>query len=151
MHHSVLPLFIACTITEFPVTSSLALNNWGQKYCQTLGKKPNPCKGQWPEALWCEDNYFPKGNFQLFNSLFHSCTLFLQSVCFLLLICLCVICGTYVSRINAVSWHIARWTFASPGLFTWFVYVRTYCVRTITLFGRRPNKKRDVLAKLLLC
>ena len=24
------------------MTSSLTLNNWGQKYCQTLGYKPNP-------------------------------------------------------------------------------------------------------------
>ena len=24
------------------MTSSLTLNNWGQKYCQTLGNKPNP-------------------------------------------------------------------------------------------------------------
>ena len=27
---------------EFCVTSSLALNNWVQKYCQNLGNKPNP-------------------------------------------------------------------------------------------------------------
>ena len=36
-----LPLFISCTIAEFCVTSSLSLDNWGQKYCQTLGNKPN--------------------------------------------------------------------------------------------------------------
>ena len=35
------PLFISCMITEFCVTSSLALDNWGQKYCRTLGYKPN--------------------------------------------------------------------------------------------------------------
>ena len=28
-------------IMEFCVTSSLALDNWEQKYCQTLGNKPN--------------------------------------------------------------------------------------------------------------
>ena len=36
------PLFISCTITDFCVnwvTSSLALHNWGQKYCQILGYK----------------------------------------------------------------------------------------------------------------
>ena len=36
-----LPLFISCTIAEFCVTSSLSLDNWGQKYCQTLGKPVN--------------------------------------------------------------------------------------------------------------
>ena len=106
MHHSMLPLFISCTITKFSVASSLALNNWGQKYSQTLGKKPNPCKGQWPvataegnnvHAVCCENNYFPKGNFKWYNSLFHSeCTLFFDCVCILLPICLCLIYGTYV-------------------------------------------------------
>ena len=42
MHHSMLPLFISCTITELCAISSLALDNWRQKYCQTLGSKPNP-------------------------------------------------------------------------------------------------------------
>ena len=41
MHYSTLPSFISCTIMEFYVTS-LALDNWGQKYSQTLGNKPNP-------------------------------------------------------------------------------------------------------------
>ena len=36
-----LPLFISCTIAEFCVKSSLSLDNWGQKCCQTLGNKPN--------------------------------------------------------------------------------------------------------------
>ena len=36
-----LPLFISCMIAEFCVTSSLSLDNWGQKCCQTLGNKPN--------------------------------------------------------------------------------------------------------------
>ena len=54
---------------------------------------------------------------------FHSVYLVFQYVCFLLPICLpCVIYGTYVTRIKAVSWHIARQTFASLacslGLFT---------------------------------
>ena len=35
-------LFISCIITEFWMTFSLALNNWGQKYCQIVGYKPNP-------------------------------------------------------------------------------------------------------------
>ena len=35
-------LFFSCMITGFCVTSSLALHKWEQKYCQTLGYKPNP-------------------------------------------------------------------------------------------------------------
>ena len=65
---------------------------------------------------------------------FTQCTLFFQKVCFLLKICLSsVICGTYVSKINAVLWRSARQSFASFGLFTWLVYVRTYCVPIATL------------------
>ena len=32
-----------------------------------------------------------------------------------------------------MSLHIARYTFTSLGLFTWLVYVRTYCVPIATL------------------
>ena len=45
---------------EFCATSSLALDNWEQKYCQTI------------RTLCREEDYFPKGKFKLFNSLFHS-------------------------------------------------------------------------------
>ena len=45
--------------------------------------------------------------------------LFFQKGCFLLPICLpCVICGSYVTNVNAVLWHSVWWTFGSPGLFT---------------------------------
>ena len=148
----------------FWVTSSLALDNWEQKNCQTLGNKPNPStpiifdrftftflknrqakntvylrfirlsfpskksemnslyneKRQWRvpmvwrkniHAVCCEDNYFPNGKVKLFNSLFHS-VCFFNTFWFLLPICLpCVTCGTYVTRINAVSWHTAQQTF----------------------------------------
>ena len=60
-----------------------------------------------------EDNYFSNRKFNLFNSLFHSVYLVLPKSCFLLKICLpCVICGTYVMKINAVSWHSVRETSA---------------------------------------
>ena len=77
---------------------------------------------------------------------FTQCTLFFRKVCFLLKICLpCVICGTYVSKINAVLWRNARQSFASLALFTWLVYVRTYCVPIASLnktseFGRSGRK-----------
>ena len=47
-------------IMEFCATSSLALDNWEQKYCQTI------------HTLCREEDYFPKGKFKLFDSLFHS-------------------------------------------------------------------------------
>ena len=92
-------------------------------------------------TVCCKDDYFPKGKFKLFKLLlnlylivcFTQCTLFFQKVCFLLPICLpCVICGSYVAKINAVLRHSARQTFASLGLFTfacigcvWQVWIKT--------------------------
>ena len=110
-------------------------------------------KGQWPvpmmrkeniHAVCCEDNYFPKGKFKLyFVSLSVSC--FFQYVCFLLLIFFlpCVICGTYVTRINAVSWHIGRHLRRLLiGLFNSLVYVHTYCLPIVTL---NQNKRSPLL------
>ena len=92
-------------------------------------------------TVCCKDDHFPKGKFKLFKLLlnlylivcFTQCTLFFQKVCFLLPICLpCVICGSYVAKINAVLRHSARQTFASLGLFTfaciacvWQVWIKT--------------------------
>ena len=45
-------------------------------------------------------------------------------------------------KINAVSWHTARQTFALLGLFTWLVYARTYCVPIATL---SQNKRTRLL------
>ena len=55
-------------------------------------------------SVCCEDNYFPKGKFKLFNSLFHSVYLvFSNFFSTVLPICLpCVICGSYVTKTNAV-------------------------------------------------
>ena len=75
-----------------------------------------------------KNNYFSKRKFKLFNSLFHSVYLVLPKSCFLLKICLpCVICGMYVMKINAVSWHSVRHTSAS------LVYVCMYFMPTATL------------------
>ena len=149
-----LPSFSSCTITEFCVTSSLAIDNWGQKYCETLGNKPNPSIPIIDWYLWSRGKTFTpcaartitfqRKNFNYLIVCFTQCTLFFQYVCFLLPICLpCVICGTYVTRINAVSavsWHIARQTSAYLGLFT---FARIACLlqlwNKITLFGPRPS------------
>ena len=98
-------------IIEFWVTSSSALANWEQKYCETLGDKPNH-----------SHRLLRRENLNYLMVCFTQCTLFFQKVCFLLQICLpCVICGTsgtYVTKINVVLWHSARQTFPSLGLFT---------------------------------
>ena len=106
---------------EFCVTSSLALDNWEQKYCQTLGSKPNDSHRVLRRRL------FSKGkNLNYAIVCFTQCTLLFQKVCFLLQICLpSVIYGTYVTKINAVLWHSARLTFASLGLFT---FARIACL-----------------------
>ena len=98
-------------ITEFFVTS-LALENWGQKYCQTLSNRPLLAmnslynkQGQWPvpmvlvkniHPVCCKDNYLPKGKFKLFNSLFHS-------VYLAAFFCRALAVGRIITSINAVS------------------------------------------------
>ena len=103
----------------------------GAKYCQTLGNKPN------------HSHRVLRG--RLFSYLilcFTKCTLFFQKVCFLLPICLpCVICWSYVTKINAVLWHSARQTFVSLCLFTFARIARLLQLWIKTSeFGRRPNK-----------
>ena len=127
--------------------TSLALDNWEQKFCQTLDNMPN----HWHFFVCCEEDYFPTGKFKSFNSLFHSVYLvyfFFQKGCFLLPICLpCVICGSYVTKINAVLWHGVRRTFASLGLFTFAciacplqLWIKTMNEWTnlVSSFNRRP-------------
>ena len=69
---------------------------------------------------------------------FTQCTLFFQNVCFLLSICLpYVICGSYVTKINAVSWHSARQTFASLGLFS---FARIACLLQLWIKPTELNR-----------
>ena len=101
-------------VMEFYETSFLALDNWEQKYCQTLGNKPDYSHHVLRGRVFSKEK-----NLNHLVVCFTQCTLFFQKVCFLLQICFpCVICGTYVTKINAVMWHNARQTFASLGLFT---------------------------------
>ena len=114
--------YLMYKIMEFGVTSALALDNWEQKYCQTLGNEPN----QSHHVL--RGRLFSKGKLKLFNSLFHSVYLVLfQKVCFLLPICSsCVICGSYATKRNVLLWQSVRQTLASLGLLIWLVY---HCLR----------------------
>ena len=112
-----------------------------------LGKKIHPgC---------CEDSYFPKGEFKLFNSLFHSvyiavmyqefvvCNVrsakgfmgydncFFNTFDFYCRFALSV--GRYEDKGCVVTNCAANILVVSLVLFTWLVYVRTYCVPIATL------------------
>ena len=115
MLYSILPLFISCMVTEFCVTSSLALENWGKKFYQTLGNKPLlAMKGLFNKKgndryLWsvletltpcaARTIIFQRKSLKYLIVCITRCTLFFQCVCFLLLICLpCISCGTYCNE-----------------------------------------------------
>ena len=57
-------------IMEFCVALSLALDNYEQKYCQTLGKLISQTIHT--TCCCCKDDYFPKRKFKKINGLFHS-------------------------------------------------------------------------------
>ena len=71
--------------------------------CGELAEASGQSHSEAGHTVCCKDDYFPEGKFKLFNSLFRSVTLFFQKVCFLLPICLlCITCGSYVTKINAL-------------------------------------------------
>ena len=108
-------------IMDFCMTSSLALDNWEQKYCQTLSNTAKPFTPFPARTI-----IFQRKNLNYLIVCFTQSTLFFQKVCFLFQICLlCVFCGTYVTKINAVLWQTTRETFASLGLFT---FARIACL-----------------------
>ena len=158
MYHLMLPLFISCTITAFCVTSSLISTTKGKnivKLSATIQTRQLPEKGQWPapmvhqrkhiHSVCCEDNYFPKGKFKFFNSLFLSVYLvFLNTFDFY---CRFICRALFVRRMNednccAVTHLAADILVRSLGLFTRRVYIRTYCVPVATL---NQNKRSPLL------
>ena len=83
---------------------------------------------------------FHRENLNYLLVCFTQCTLFFQYVCFLLPVCLpSIIFGPYVTRINAVSWHITWQTFASLGLFT---FAPTACL--LLLWIKTSNLDRPI-------
>ena len=138
MHHSMLPLIISCTRSwNFA---------WHLLWRSTTESK-NIVKllaiSQTIHTVCCEDDYFPKGKFELFNSLFHSVYLVfpkslfsiadLFAVRYLWVACnedkFCVV--TQRATDIRVAW-----------LVTWLVYVRTYCVPIAAL---NQNKRTRLL------
>ena len=126
-------------------------------WCIVIGTKffkKDPC-WQWivctmkkgnDQYLWCwrktftpcaaKTIIFQRVNLNYIILCFTQCTLFLSIRLFSIAIFFlpCVICGTYVTRINAVSWHIGRHSRRLLiGLFNSLVYVHTYCLPIATL------------------
>ena len=56
--------------------------NAHMRECEELAETSSQSHSEAGHAVCCKDDYFPKGKFKLFNSLFHSVTLFFQKVCF---------------------------------------------------------------------
>ena len=104
------------------------------RYLWSGGKTFKPCSAR--------TIIFQRKHLKYLVIFFTQCTLFFQYVCFFILpVCLpCVTCGKYVTRIHAVSWHITRQTLVPLCLFTWLVYVRTYCVPTATLNQKKRSR-----------
>ena len=119
-----LPLIISCTRSW-----NFSWHFFGRSTTESKNIVKLLAISQTIHTVCCEGDYFPKAKFKLFNSLLHSVYLVFQKVCFLLPLCLpYVVCGSYVTKINAVLWHSAPQTFPSLGLFTSLVYVCTYCL-----------------------
>ena len=53
-------------------------------------------------TMCCEDDYFPKGKFRLYNSLFHSVYLVFPKSLFSIADLFANICGSYITKINSV-------------------------------------------------
>ena len=87
-------------------------------------------------TVCCEDDYFSKGKFKLFNSLFHSVYLVFPVSLFSIADLFAVrYLWSYVTKVNAVLWRSARQTFASLGLFT---FARIACLLQLWI------KKREL-------
>ena len=133
MHHSTLPLFISCTRPwKFA---------WHLLWSSTTESK-NIVKllaiSQTIHTMCCEEDYFPKGKFKLFNSLFHSVYFVfpksLFSIADLFTVRhLWVVCN----EDNAVLWYCV-----ADIRVAWLVYVRTYWVPIATL---NQNKRTRLL------
>ena len=134
MHHSMLPLINSCTRS-----SNFA---WHLLWRSTT-KSKNIVKllaiNQTIRTVCCKDDYFPKGKFKLFNSLFHSVHLVIPKSLFSIahLFAVRYLCGVFSEdKCSVVTQRAADIRVA------WLVYVRTYCVPIATL---NQNKRTQLL------
>ena len=79
MHRSIVTLIFSCKIKEFCVTS-LALDNWGQQYCQTLGNESNPPIPQTDRQTDLPSNFLKIA--RLLRKIKHTVSLRFISLCF---------------------------------------------------------------------
>ena len=139
MHHSILPSIISCTRSWNFAWHLLWRSTTESKYIVKL-----LAVSQTIHTVCCEDDYFPKEKFKLFNSLFHSVYLAFPKSLF------------SIENLFAMGylWDVCNedkccvvTQRAADICVAWLVYVRTYCVPIASLnekkrSGRRPNNKR---------
>ena len=100
-------------------------------------------RGKNIHALCCEDNYFPKRKFKLFNGLFHSLYLVfsIRLISIADLFAVCYLWNVSNEDKCCVETHrAADIIVGSLGLLTWLVYVRTYCVSIATLNQNKRSR-----------
>ena len=140
--------YVTHKFMEFCVTSSLALDNWEQSYCQTLDNKPNP------SLRVLRGQLFSKGkNLNYVIVCFTQCTLFFPQFVFYCIADLFAVRYLWVVRNENKCCVVTQ---RAAGIrVAWLVYVRTYCVPIATVnqnkrtrFWRCPNKKH-LLALLI--
>ena len=118
---------------------------------------PNSWLSQTIYTVCCEDDYFPKGKLNYLIVCFTQCSLFFEKVCFLL-----PICFPFVSHLWFVCNDDKCCVVTQRGAdfrVAWLVYLaclrlhvlRAYSnfeskqAKSISLFGRRPNKYKGLL------
>ena len=130
------------------------------------GRRPIPMvRGKKIHPGCCEDSYFPKGKFKLFNSLFHSVYIAVMYQEFVVcnvrsakgfmgydncffntfdFYCRFVYRALSAGRYEDKGWVVtncaANILVVSLVLFTWLVYVRTYCVSIATLNQNKRSR-----------
>ena len=93
-------------------------------------------------SVCCEDNYFPKGKFKLFNSLFHSVYLVFSNLFFYCIADLFAVRYLWVvcneDKCCVVTQH------AADNRVAWLVHVRTYCVPIATVNQNKQTRSLDL-------
>ena len=125
MHHSKLPLIISCTRPW-----NFALHLLWRSTTENKNIVKLLAVSQTIHTVSCEDDYFPKGKFELFNSLFHSLYLAFPKSLFSItnLFAMRYLCDARNEDNCCVVTQRA-----ADICVAWLVYVRTYCVPIATL------------------
>ena len=136
-------LFTSCIITEFCMTFSLALNNWGQKY-QKITRLQGEIKI--PSAVIFFYYYYP----WVHENMFISFNFFIPAPLGIVFLCCRVFeivkVGSSTLLAELSFWHafylIVRVIHVANIHVTCLVYIRTFCVPIATL---NQNKRSQLL------